>query len=183
MQDITLKKYFGLSNRLPYDVLLRASKPKNLLGGSLMNANALTYKEVRMCLEYIRKGETIDELIDLFTLAFKIDKETLLACKVTEFFSAQSYLIETFTNLQKRESNLLSSIDADQDLWQMAGGDKLNKFSNLMPLVQLGEIYNVYPYDLENKPYSEILVLLVLHKEKSEVQKKYSELKNQLNQA
>ena len=46
-----------------------------------------------------------------------------------------------------------------------------------MPLVQLGEIYSIYPYDLKNKPYNEILTLLVLHKEKAEVQNEYNKLK------
>jgi hypothetical protein len=59
----------------------------------------------------------------------------------------------------------------------MAGGARLNKFSNLMPLVQLGEIYHIYPYKLQNKVYNEILTLLVLHKEKAEVSEAYSKLK------
>jgi hypothetical protein len=63
-------------------------------------------------------------------------------------------------------------------LWEQAGGDRLNKFSDLMPLVQIGEIYGAYPFDLENKPYNEILVLLVAHKVRGEVTSKYSEIKS-----
>jgi hypothetical protein len=177
MQDISLQKYFALSNRIPYDSVLRHAKPKNLLSGKAMNVNTMTYKEVRICLELIRKGESVEQLQDLFCLAFGINPEEFMGASVKEFFPAQNHLIKTFEDLQKRESKLLTSIDSDSALWELAGGDKLNKFSNLMPLVQLGEIYHIFPYDLEDRKYAEILTLLVLHKEKADVQKAYSKLK------
>lgn len=177
MEDITLAEYFALEDCSEYDAVLKHLKPVNKLGEGKINLNRLSYKQVRVCIQAMKTGKTVDQLKALFCMAYNVPSHEFLKFGVKEFFAAQNYLIKEFFNLQQREAKLLSSIDADTYLWEMAGGERLNKFSNLMPLVQLGEIYGLWPYDLESKPYTEVLTLLVLHKEKNEVQKKYNELK------
>lgn len=133
-----------------------------------------------------------DSTKELFCIAFGIEEDdkreedTFVFDKITkgfwnssiiDYYAAQNYIVKTFKELQEKETKLLQSISADSGLWELAGGAKLNKFSNIMPLIQLGEIYSIYPYDLQEKPYNEILLLLVAHKEKNEVQNKYNELK------
>ena len=176
MDRINLLEYSKLINTTQYDVVLKHLNPVNIFAGSKIDFNKLTYKDVRSCLHLMKSVKDWESQKELFCLAFGIDEFWQVA--IDEFFAAQNYLIKTFVDLQKRETKLLQSIDADTGKWSMAGGDRLNKFSNLMPLVQLGEIYSIYPYDLQGKPYNEILTLLVLHKEKAEVNKAYSNLKS-----
>lgn len=176
MQDISLFEYSKLTDTTDYDIVLKHLKPKNDFCNGKIDFNKLTYKDVRSCFYLIKNMKDWENIKDLFCLAFQITN--FWNASIVEFYAAQNYLIKTFENLQEREAKLLQSIDADTGMWLMAGGDKLNKFSNIMPLVQLGEIYGVYPYDLQNKPYNEILTLLVVHKERSEIQNAYSKLKN-----
>ena len=176
MDRIKLLEYSKLRDTMQYDVVLKHLKPVNSFANGKIDFNKLTYKDVRSCLHLMNSVKDWEGQKELFCLAF--NTETFLEAFIDEFYSAQNYLIKTFIDLQKRETKLLQSIDADTGKWSMAGGDRLNKFSNLMPLVQLGEIYSIYPYDLQNKPYNEILTLLVLHKEKAEINNAYSKLKS-----
>lgn len=160
-----------------YTAVLKFLKPVNSFAGKKFDARALTYKEVRQCLKLIRTGKTYNELKVLFMLSFKITAKEFDRARVQEFFAAQNYLVGAFFNLQQREVNLLASISADTVLWEMAGGARLNKYGDIMPLIQLGTIYGIYPFDLENKRYSEILTLLTAHKDKAEVQHEFNELK------
>lgn len=176
MDRINLLEYSKLSDTKEYDVILKHLKPLNSFASGKIDFNKLTYKDVRSCFHLIKNMKEWENIKDLFCLAFQV--ESFWNIDIVEFYAAQNYLLKTFKYLQQRESKLLQSIDADSGLWSMAGGDKLNKFSNIMPLIQLGEIYSVYPYDLQDKPYNEILTLLVAHKEKNEVQNAYSKLKN-----
>lgn len=176
MDRINLLEYSKLSNTTQYDVVMKHLKPVNSFANGTIDFNKLTYKDVRSCLHLMANVKDWEVQKELFCLAYGV--ELFWEVYIDEFFAAQNYLIKTFVDLQKRETKLLQSIDADTGKWSMAGGDRLNKFSNLMPLVQLGEIYSIYPYDLQNKPYNEILTLLVLHKEKAEINNAYSKLKS-----
>jgi len=178
MDRINLLEYSKLKNTLNYDVVLKHLKPLNLFAGGKIDFNKLTYKDVRSCLHLMKSIKDWNTAKELFCLAFNINHDLFFKASIDEYYAAQNYLVKTFKELQERETKLLQSISADVGLWQMAGGDRLNKFSNLMPLVQLGEIYHIYPYDLQNKPYNEILTLLVLHKEKAEINEAYSKLKS-----
>jgi hypothetical protein len=44
----------------------------------------------------------------------------------------------------------------------------------------LGELFSIYPFDLQKKPYNEILVLLVALKERGEVNQQFSKLKSKI---
>ena len=176
MKQISLSEYFELENTLEYDFILKNLKPNNLFLGGSINFNKLTYKQVIICFDLISKINSKENLSELFKIAFDVDN--FLTASIDEFFFAKNYLLKAFKELKQKQMNLLSSIDSDSALWEAAGGAKLNKFNDLMPLVQLGEIYHLYPYDLINKPYNEIFVLLVLHKEKAEVTEAYSKLKH-----
>jgi hypothetical protein len=176
MDNISILEYSKLTNTSEYDLVLKNLNPKNIFSGGSIDFNKLTYKDVKSCIHLLTNKPTWETTKELFCLAFVTDN--FWECSIIDYYAAQNYIVKTFKELQERESNLLKSIDADVGLWEMAGGDRLNKFSNIMPLIQLGEIYSIYPYDLQHKPYNEILLLLVAHKEKNEVQNKYSELKS-----
>ena len=178
MDRINLLEYSKLTDTIRYDAVLKHLKPCNKFACGKVDFNKLTYKDVRSCLHLMKTINDWNTAKDLFCLAFRVSETNFWQTSIDEYYSAQNYLIKTFKELQERETKLLQSINADAGFWEMAGGQRLNKFSNLMPLVQLGEIYHIYPYDLQDKPYNEILTLLVLHKEKSEVNDSYSKLKS-----
>lgn len=176
MNNITILEYSKLEDATEYDLVLKHLKPKNSFAGGSIDFNKLTYKDVRSCIHLMTNAINWETTKELFCVAFGV--VTFWECTIIDYYAAQNYIVKTFKELQERESKLLQSIDADTGLWELAGGAKLNKFSNIMPLIQLGEIYHIYPYDLQNKPYNEILLLLVAHKEKSEVQNEYTKLKS-----
>lgn len=183
MESITIKQYASLSDTTVYDAVLPYLKPKNKLLYGKIDFNVLSYSDVRKCLELMKKMDTWDKQKELFDTAFGLKDEvgtkkiTFWDCPIDEYFSALNYLTLTFKKLLEREARLLKSINHNAVLWEEAGGKRLDKFSNLMPLLQLGEIYGIYPYDLKDKPYNEILTLLVANKEKAEVNYEYDRLR------
>lgn len=193
MNRITVKEYSMLKDTSIYDAVLPFLKPKNKLSDGTIDLNKLSYSDVRKCLMLIKNVDSWEKQKDLFCLAYGINEfdtkksHTVLqdkiikgfwGCEIDEFFSAQNYLIKALKELLEREKKLLQSISVNQGLWEQAGGNRLDKFSNVMPLVQLGEIYGIYPYELQHKPYNEILTLLVCHKEKNEVNYEYEKLRS-----
>jgi hypothetical protein len=177
MDKLTIKQYSKLLDTFEYDIFLNALKPLNLFCGNKLDYNKITYAEVRKLFHLANTGKTLDDMCDMFCIAFNIEKGVFWSGNIDEYFSAKNFIIKYLKDTQEKESKLLNSIDADAGLWEQAGGNSLNVFSDLMPLVQLGEIYGVYPYDLQHKPYNEILTLLVLHSKKNQVQNKFNELK------
>lgn len=175
MDNISILEYSKLSNTTEYDLVLKHLNPKNSFAGGVVDFNKLTYKDVRSCIHLMTNAIDWFTTKELFCIAFNVT--TFWECTIIDYYAAQNYIIKIFKDLQEKETNLLQSISADSGLWELAGGAKLNKFSNIMPLIQLGEIYHIYPYDLQHKPYNEILLLLVAHKEKNEVQNEYTKLK------
>jgi hypothetical protein len=191
MDRITVREYITLQNTGVYDAVLPFLKPKNKLSNGRIDFNRLSYADVRKCLTMLKGIDSWEKQKDLFCLAYGITEEDTKEtrnvmfdkihkgfwnCEIDEFFSAQNYLVKAFTDLVAREQKLLKSISVNTQLWEQAGGKRLDKFSNIMPLVQLGKIYGVFPYDLQNRPYNEILTLLVLHKEENEVNNEYEKL-------
>ncbi len=177
MNKLTIKQYSQLFDTLEYDLILNALKPLNLFCNSKLDYNKITYAEVRKLFYLANNGKTLDDMCDMFCIAFNVEKLVFWSASIEEYFSAKNFIIKYLKDTQEKEAKLLNSIDADAGLWEQAGGSSLNVFSDLMPLVQLGEIYSIYPYDLQNKAYNEILTLLVLHSKKSKVQNKFNELK------
>lgn len=178
MDKLTIKQYSQLFDTLEYDLILNALKPLNKFCNSKLDYNKITYAEVRKLFYLSNNGKTLDDMCNMFVIAFNIDKQTFWRASIEEYFSAKNYIVKYLKDTQEKEVKLLKSIDADAGLWEQAGGSTLNVFSDLMPLVQLGEIYGIYPYDLQNKAYNEILTLLVLHNKKSKVQSKFNELRS-----
>jgi hypothetical protein len=178
LEDVTLDVYFGLPDASAYVAILKHLKPRNEFAGSKVNLERLTYKEIRICTKLVRSGSTVQHLEVLFCTMFNVIPHRFYKARVSEYFAAQNYLLKTLHGLEQREAKLLKSIeDIDTALWEMAGAERLQKFGNLAPLMQLGEIYGLWPFELEKRPYNEILTLLIAHKEKAEVTKEFQRLK------
>lgn len=182
MNNITLGKYIELneSERLQYDVLLNSLKPKNKFLDNEIDFNTITYAEVRKLFKLAKNDNSNDlnAMRELFKLAYHVTDIEFNNALITEAFSAKNYIVKFLNDTQANEAKLLKSIDVNEGYWQSAGGDRLNVFSDVLPLMQLGEIYGIYPMDMQTKPYAEILLLLVANKTKREVDNKYNELKS-----
>ena len=176
MNDINVKQYFKLKldKRFPYDALLNTVKPKDILGFKI---DLLSWDDVKGINKRLQKANSLDEVFEVFQLAFKISKESFLNIDIVKYFQIKKFLIDKFVYLHKNEGLLLQSDSVDVGLWELAGGRKLDYFSDNLPLSQLAKIYGGYPFDYGKRPYNEIVYLLKMNKEQSEVDNKYQELK------
>ena len=177
MINYTIFEFQNVKNNFEIDTILKNLKPVNLFAGKSLNENTITYLELKNIFKIIKNGTTFDHIFEMFNIAFGVVRYEFDSALITDYYAARNYIIDFCKKTIDKEQKLMKSISADNHLWDLAGGKSLNAFSDLMPLVKLGEIYGCYPYDLQNKPYSEILTLLVLHKRKADVEIKFSKLK------
>lgn len=175
MKQITVAQYLKLTpeQRLQYDVLLPSLKAKELIK---IDINNLTYNEVKSIFKLINNPKDFSDVQKVFEYACKIKPFEFQNIPITDFFQIKKYISDYFVILHKKESDLLNSISADIGVWEMAGGERLNEFSDVLPLSQLAKIYGGYPFDYGNKKYVEIIYLLRMNKVQGEVENEYQKL-------
>lgn len=175
MKNLKLKDYLYQGERYS---ALEYIEPNSSYNGKVMNTDTLTYKDVKTSVNLLSNISNWDDMEKLFKTCFKVESgDWFLNGRVKEYYEARNYIIKEFKRLVELEEKLLKSIgNVNKTLWKQAGGDKLNRFGGILSLNQLGKIYGVYPFDLENKPFMEILLLLTIEKEQREIEVKYSEL-------
>lgn len=177
MKQITVGQYLKLSlaDRLPYNLLLTSLKKKEWLK---LDLNELTYNDVKLLFKKISSAGEDSDAISIFTMAFKIPEAELLEMPIQKYFQTKRYLSDYFVFLKKREYELLQSVSADSALWEMAGGNELEEFSDALPLSQLAKIYGGYPFEWGDKKYVEIIYLLRLNNKQNKVESEYQRLKS-----
>jgi hypothetical protein len=177
MKQITVSEYLKLTDlkRLEYDLLLPSLKAKQWL---TIEINSLTYNEVKSIYKLLQKATEIKDIEKVFDYAFKMSTHDFYNLPITKYFQLKKYISDYFVVLHKKESDLLNSISADIGIWQQAGGDSLNEFSDVLPLSQLAKIYGGYPFDYGQKKYVEIVYLLRMNNVQSQVENEYQKLKN-----
>jgi hypothetical protein len=177
MKQLTVSQYLKLNDteRLNYDVLLPALKAKEWFK---IEINTLTYNEVKSIYKLLSKAKDIKDVYKAFEYAFKIREDQFYDLPITKYFQLKKYLSDYFVILHKKESDLLNSVSADIGVWQQAGGDSLNEFSDVLPLSQLAKIYGGYPFDYGEKKYIEIIYLLRMNNVQSQVENEYQKLKS-----
>jgi len=175
MRNITIKEYMKSANAIDYSPL-QFLEPYKSFGSHEAKITDLTYEEVKSVVRTLKKLRTWNDVADVFETVFKIDREQFFNGRILDFFSARNYIVKEFKRIVKTENRLLQSITKDYGKWVAAGGEKLNRFSDVIPLNQLGKIYGVYPFDLKDYKYTEILTLLVIEKEQGEVDRKMNEM-------
>lgn len=176
MRNVSIRAYSKMQDVSGFG-FLKHLEPKNDFNGVSFELGIMTYEEVKSVIKRLGTIKTIEDIVPIFKTCFKCDEETFFDSGIVEFIQAKKFLLERFKKLVEDESKLLRSVDIDIALWDAAGGKRLNKHSDVLPLMQLGEIYSVYPFSLESKPYLEILTLLRANKVKSEVDNSYQKLK------
>ena len=170
MKNINVKQYLELKNKFQYDLLLTALQPINIFE---KNINDFSYLDVINLFNFAK----VQDDYSLFELFYNLKKYEFEFLNVVDYFASKKFIINFLKVTAERQSKLLNSISVDNEKWKLVERGRLNKFSDIMPLVQLAEIYKVYPFDLQNKPYSEIFSLLVLHKTRRDIENDFNRLK------
>lgn len=176
MRNLNVKQYSRLKDTTAYDAILKHLKPVNLFAGNKANLDRNTYSEVMSTYKLITKLNNWGDMFELFEVCYKVDIEQFENASIVEYWHSLNYLIGKLTKMQENESKLLQSVDFNAGLWERAGGKRLNPYSVVSPIDTLAEKYGMYPFDLMEKEYKQILILLSLTKIKSEVTAKYEEL-------
>lgn len=174
MKRIILIDFLKLSEseRQIYYSVLKHLKPKEVYK---IKIETLTYTEVKQIYKELTSNEPNIEYI--FCTCLRFTKKTFLNIKIDIFFQQKAFIETFFINLYRNELKLLQSAGVDVGDWQSAGGEKLNKYSDVLALSQLAKIYGGYPLDYGNKPYQEIIYLLAMNKAQSEVEYNYQKKK------
>lgn len=177
MKNITVKEYIELNvkERFIYDSLLNNINAKEVVK---IDFDTISWDNVKKIIKLLSKVDSFDVVCDIFKLAFNMTSESFYNLPIVNYFQIKKFLIKKFVYLHENEVKLLSSSSNDIGLWQMAGGNKLDFYSENLPLSQLAKIYGGYPFDYGKKPYNEILYLLKMNQTQNEVENKFQELKS-----
>jgi len=176
MKNIRIKYYARLPDTTLYDAWLETLPPKNSFAGKTLNLQQMPYANVKYCIRLLGKLNSWPQVQELFSVCFGVTERQFYNVRVAEYFAARTFLISEFKRLIATETKLLHTLSTDSHLWHMAGADKLNAFSDTLPLIQLGKTFGQYPYDLGRKPYAEIFSLLAQIKAQNEVEAAYAKL-------
>lgn len=184
LENITIQQYFDMSveDRIQYDIILSSLRQRNQFNDRIFDPSGLSYSEVKFSYKLMAScNDSLDSICKLYETVFKISKTEFLDSSVVELFSTQKHVVETFTKMYEREMNLLRpSSTENQAIWEAAGGAKLVPFNAVLPLIELGKYFGMYPHDLQHKNYEEILVLLAAIKTQNEVEREFNKLKSKI---
>lgn len=176
LKNISVKQYSQSQSVVGYDSLLTAMYGKNEFYGKKFDLNKLSYHAVRKIEKLLKKGKTFDDLCSIFKLSFGCSESEFWNSGIYEFYLARNFLQKEIESLMLQEKSLLMSDGVNLDAWETAGGKSLEPFGDILPLMKLGKIYSIYPFEMGHKPYNEIMALLVAHKRSDSVDQKYHEL-------
>ena len=175
MKQITVKEFLksSLSEQIKYTSVLEHVKAKELISVDL---NSLSYNDVKIIFKELKKANC--DIEHVFTKALNISKDDFFMLPIQNFFIIKKYIEGFFVNLFENEVKLLQSVDADNGLFELAGGNELNPFSDVLPLSQLCKIYGGYPFEMGEKAYQEIIYLLRMNNIQNRVDRDYQKLKS-----
>ena len=173
MKQINVSQFLKLpiSKQIEYTSVLQHLKGKPIYK---VKISELSYNEVKICFKELQKEVPNVELI--FTTALKISKEEFFLLSIQNYFQIKKYIESFFVSLKQNEITLLQSVNADVGMWEMAGGNELNEFADVLPLSQLAKIYGGYPFEYGEKSYVEIIYLLRMNNKQGQVETEYQKL-------
>ena len=175
LRNITVRELATSQHQSEYDAVLFALKPKNVWG---MDVNDLPYIDTRRVISLLSKGQSWEHLQEIFCLSFRFKAERFWNARVIDYYHARNFLIQEWKRVIDIENRLSSQIESrDADKWRRAGVEKLNQFSDVISLDRLAQRYGMYPFDLGQKPYSEILYLIHMTATDSQITANYHALK------
>ncbi len=177
MKQINLKQFFSLEEKekIVYVFTLGSIKPKAIFK---IEISKMTYNEVKQSYRKILEAKNECDIKELFIYLFKISEKQFYKIKIQDYFACKKYIEKFFIDLAEKESKLLSSINEDSALWEMAGGGSLNTYSDVLSLSQLAKIYGGYPFDYGEKYYLQIIYLLKMNIAVGKVEMEFQRLKS-----
>jgi len=173
MKQVSVAQFLRLpiSKQIEYTTILQHVKGKPIHSVKIVE---LSYNEVKIVFKELTKENPNIESI--FTTTLKISKEEFLNLSIQNYFQIKKYIETFFVSLKQNEITLLQSVNADGAMWEMAGGNELNEFADVLPLSQLAKIYGGYPFEYGNKNYIEIIYLLRMNNKQGQVEQEYQKL-------
>lgn len=180
MRNVPLSQYLKSHTTNPLNLVLNAIKAKDNFPDKPFDLNKLTYNHIRQINRKLRDLKEIKDFVSVISIAYQCEEFEVLELPITNFFEIKKFIQEKIISLLEKENKILSSADADAELWQMAGGDKLNQYADILPLDRLAKLYGGYPLKYGEKKYVEIIYLLSMNAMHDRVDKKFYELKNQI---
>lgn len=173
MKQINVAQFLKLpiSEQIKYTSVLQHVKGKPIYNVKIAE---LSYNDVKMCFKEFGKDAPDIEMI--FTKSLKISKEEFFLLSIQNYFQIKKYIETFFVSLKSNEIKLLQSVSADMGMWEMAGGNDLNEFADILPLSQLAKIYGGYPFDYAEKSYIEIIYLLRMNNKQGQIENEYQKL-------
>jgi len=176
LQDITIQQFYDAPKQ-EYHTYLDMLAPASRFNDFETNVKMLPWLSVKTCIRLLSKDMELADMCRLFCICFNIENTAdFYSAPITDYYMVKRYLTIEFENIIKQEAAVLTGPSTDLEIWKMAGSDRLNIFSDTLPLIQLGKAFGQYPYDIGKKPYSEVLGLLVQLKTQGEVESEYQKL-------
>jgi hypothetical protein len=172
--NIKVKQYLKSKKSFVYDSVLDHLKGDNTFNGKKVDITQISFVNVKYCLSLLSNINDFSKLIEIFNIIFDVSEDELLNSDIVSYFKARNYIIETFKIIINNEKKLAQNSKTDLGKWKVAGGDSLNRYSDVLPLDQLGERYGLYPFEIGKKPYSEVFYLMAMTKTLNEVNINYN---------
>lgn len=172
MKKINVQQYIQLTDRTEYDLLLSHLLPDNVYN---INISDISYTNVKYCIDLMRELDNWNKVKELFELCF--NETDFYNLDIVKYFTAKNYLIQHFKIIVDNENKMSKGGNIDLGKWQMAGGDRLKPFNNVLPLDALSQRYGGSPFDWGRKPYGEVFYLIAMTKTSNEVNENYNKQK------
>jgi hypothetical protein len=174
LKNISVLEYSQMKNVLEYDTILKHLKPCNKFKDKEIDIMQQPYSTIKYIQKIFRKNNlTFDDICEIFITLYEITKDDFYNVGVVEFYKCNAYIKQEFELIAKNENILNQSAKFDLNKWKVSGGDRLNAF-DIIGLQSISERYGLYPFDLANKPYSEIFYLQSMLKVYDEVNFNYN---------
>jgi hypothetical protein len=178
MENITIKQFISLPQSSQNDAVLSSLKPNNFFAGSKMSIGTMPYANVKFAIRLLSKIDSWDTMARLFEICFDVAASDFWSANIVEYYQARAFMLSEFQRVINTESKMMASQSTDEHLWVMAGADRLKPYSDTLPLIQLGKLFGLYPFDIGRKPYNEVFNMLVQIKVQNEVETEYQKLKS-----
>lgn len=173
MKQINVKEFLKLpiSKQIEYTSVLQHQKEKAIYP---VKITELSYNDIKIIFKELSKDAPNLELI--FTKSLGMTADDFFSLPIQNYFVIKKYIETFFVSLKNKEIQLLQSVNADIGMWEIAGGNELNEFSDVLPLSQLAKIYGGYPFEYGEKSYIEIIYLLRMNNKQSKIENEYQKL-------
>jgi hypothetical protein len=172
LKKISLKRLFTLppDQFETYHNVLKHLQPRPFI--EMNSLTDLSFGEVSG-LKVLVQDTSIENLIEIFKMIFKIDENRIMHIDVVKFYETFNWIILEVKNIIQREVDNLTS-EPNSKL-RDAGIDQLNMFKELNTLIMLGEKFATPPQEVEKWNYSLVFGLMLHNKISTDINNRLAE--------